>query len=483
MSSQTPRLNQQRKPGRGGTRRKVSRSGPEHIVCATDFSANAQRAADVAATLAARVGAVLVLAHVTDEMNTHASTPEEFRAFSQPARKQLAAEARRLRRSGVTVEPVLLNGAWAEQALARHLQQRPPALVVVAAVSKIAFERWTLGSVSEGVAQSSPVTTLVVRDPEPLLEWARGEAPLRILAGVGLEAEAVTVLRWVEGLRRFGSCEVTLGHVNWPPHSRAGYGGEGPLSLSRNPPRVQRLLERDLRARAAAVDPGWNVRLRVVPAWGRPDAPLLALARSSRADLLVIGTHQRHGFNRVVHGSVSRDILRHAAVSVACVPVGAQTRREPEVAAFRRILVATDFSTLGNAAIGCAFGAAAPAADVKIVHVIPPWTPANPLIAHYERKRVSKSQLRRWEADAVRRLRALVPPGMAARAASVDCTVLQSDDVVRAITQEAARFGAELICLGSHGRGAVAEALLGSVAHAIVVRSDRPVLVARQAET
>lgn len=449
------------------------------IVCGTDFSDRAREAADVAAALALRGDLTLALVHVTDETNTHAASPEELRAFARPALRALRREAARLRRTGAAVETVLLHGAWAEQALARHATETAPALVVVSSVSKLAFERWTLGSVSEGVAQSAPAPTLVVRDPVPLLEWARGETALRVLAGVPLSADCDRVLQWVHGLERFGPCEVTLGHVNWPPHSRAAFGGAGPLFAGRNPARVQRLLERDVAARAQAISPRWQPRVRVVPAWGRPDAALLALARTARAELIVIGSHQRHGFNRVVHGSVSRDVLRHAAASVACVPVGlAAPESPPVVPAFRRILVATDFSPLGNAAIGCAFGAAAPAAEVKIVHVVPASNPATAIAAGAARG-LPRSNLRRVEAEAVQRLRALVPPEMAARAASVECAVLAGGEAARIIGQEAARFGADLICVGSHARGPVAETVLGSVARAVLTQSERPVLVAR----
>jgi nucleotide-binding universal stress UspA family protein len=462
---------------------KPDRPKRERIVCGTDFSANASQAAEVAAALAARTGATLVLVHVTDETNTHAATPEEFRTYAGPARARLKAEARRLRAAGAAVTDVLLSGYWAEQAIARFLAEDPPALMVVSSVSKVGFERWTLGSVSEGIAQSSPVPTLVVRDPGPLLEWARGETSLRVLAGTPLGGEGEVVLRRVVEWQRFGPCEVTLGHVNWPPHSRSEYGGSGPLLLGRNPARVQRMLERDVLAKARSVAADWTPRVRVVPSWGRPDAPLLGLARGARADLIVIGSHQRHGFSRVVHGSVSRDVLRHAAASVLCVPVSEVAAPVAVVPAFRRILVATDFSALGNAAIGCAFGAAAPAADVKIVHVISPLTPGSPQLGVGKPGRVTRTQLRRWEADACQRLRALVPTAVAVRAARVECAVLQDDDPARKIAQEAARFGADLICLGSHGRGLVAEALVGSVARAVLARSDRPVLVARQGGT
>jgi len=47
------------------------------------------------------------------------------------------------------------------------------------------------------------------------------------------------------------------------------------------------------------------------------------------------------------------------------------------------------------------------------------------------------------------------------------------------ILEVAATHGAELIVIGSRGRGAVTGAVLGSVSSDVVHRSDRPVLVAR----
>lgn len=71
----------------------------------------------------------------------------------------------------------------------------------------------------------------------------------------------------------------------------------------------------------------------------------------------------------------------------------------------------------------------------------------------------------------------------AARAAElgieVDTEILEGDPAGRILELAEARE-ARLIVVGSRGRGAVAEALLGSVSSELVHKADRPVLVARQ---
>ena len=54
---------------------------------------------------------------------------------------------------------------------------------------------------------------------------------------------------------------------------------------------------------------------------------ILAAARASDADLIVIGTHGRTGLPRLVLGSVARNVLQHATCSVLVVRDGSS---EPE---------------------------------------------------------------------------------------------------------------------------------------------------------
>ena len=85
------------------------------ILCGTDLSENAAQVATVAAALAARAGKPLMLVHVADEFNARGNDKEKLAAFLRPVRKQLAAEAERLRKAGATVEVKLLTGRLAER--------------------------------------------------------------------------------------------------------------------------------------------------------------------------------------------------------------------------------------------------------------------------------------------------------------------------------------------------------------------------------
>jgi nucleotide-binding universal stress UspA family protein len=57
-----------------------------------------------------------------------------------------------------------------------------------------------------------------------------------------------------------------------------------------------------------------------------------------------------------------------------------------------------------------------------------------------------------------------------------EVTVTEGYDVAKTIRQEAERFGALLVCIGSHGRSGLAKAILGSVAQNVMAQSQRPVL-------
>jgi len=473
------------------------------ILCGSDFSENAAQAANAAAALAVRAGQPLLLVHVADEFGGHAETPKKLTAFLRPIGRKLRVEAARLRKVGAEVEPVLLHGSVAEKAIAELTARREPSLVVVSAVSKTPFDRWMLGSVSERLAESVAAPTLVVRDAAPFEAWGRGERALKVFVAADFAGVSAAPLRWVAALRRIGPCEVTVAHVNHPQEEceRLGVGAK---TLTENPPDVQRVLERDLREKVRARLGEEQVRILVEPVLERPDARLIELAKEANADVIVVGTHQRHGLSRLGLHSVSRGILRHAPMSVVCVPPAAVEEKVARIPHLQRVLVATDFSELGDRAVPHAYSLLREGGTVFLIHVTHPMSSPNALtldIGSEMDAARAEHTVRLGEASA--RLQALIPSaaekrGVASEVAVVEyresksiphlgmfygivgeAHVIESTDPALAICQAAERFGAEVICLGSHGRTGLAATFMGSIAQAVMARSPRPVLVVR----
>ena len=461
-------------------------TGPTPILCGTDLSENAAQAATTAAVLAARTGKPLMLVHVADEFNARGDDKKKLAAFLRPVRKELRVEAERLRKAGATVEEKLLTGGVAEQAIMEFGEKRAAALVVVSSVSKTAFERWTLGSVSEHLARADPVPTLVVRSAAPFEAWARGERPLKVFVAADFASVSEAAIQWAGDLRRLGPCDIMVAHVDRPQVEQ------------------QRLLERDMREKVRLWLGEEDVRVVVEPVVDRADARLIELAVEAQTDLIVVGTHQRHGLGRIRHPSFSCSILRHAPMSVACVPAGALAQEGRPVPEIRRVLVATDFSQLGDRAVPYAYSLVREGGTVFLLHVTHPMPLPNPLSRDLGSKmdQAEKDEAARLR-EASGRLRALIPieaekRGVAGKVAGVEYSepkrlphvgmyygivgethVIEDTHPARAICQAAERFGADLICLGSHGRSGVSAALMGSVAHEVISQSHRPVLVVR----
>jgi nucleotide-binding universal stress UspA family protein len=71
----------------------------------------------------------------------------------------------------------------------------------------------------------------------------------------------------------------------------------------------------------------------------------------------------------------------------------------------------------------------------------------------------------------------------AAKAAGIDAsTLMEEGGSVDSIIEAAEQGHADLIIIGSHGRGGIARALLGSVAEGVLRRAGVPVLVTRSHE-
>lgn len=200
---------------------------------------------------------------------------------------------------------------------------------------------------------------------------------------------------------------------------------------------------------------------------------ILQAAGAGAADLLVMGTHGRGGFEHLVLGSVAEKILRKAACPVLTVPPG-ERQPAPPSGTFRTILCATDFSDTATAALTYARALAERSQGrLMLVHALdwpfgemprPPATPLAELLASLETG--AEARLRESVTDEHRRqcrIESIVTRGKA------------SHDIVRLAHDQAA----DLIVLGVRGRGAINLALLGSTTHYVIREAACPVLTVR----
>ena len=200
---------------------------------------------------------------------------------------------------------------------------------------------------------------------------------------------------------------------------------------------------------------------------------ILARADALPADLVVLGTHGRSGFNRWLLGSVTEKVLRTALCPVLTVP---RAVGDTVPVAFRRIVCAIDFSDCSMAALSYAMSFAEEArAQLTVVHVIelPPDLPrevhetvlAGPRnFAEYIA--LAEEEGRARLADAVRaRLRPSI---------TVD-TVLAAGKPYREILRVASEHHADLLVVGVHGRGAIDRLFFGSTTQHLVRQAACPV--------
>ncbi len=441
------------------------------VICGTDFSPVAVEATDVAAAIARRRETKLLLVHVGELASLAEVDPTLFESTLVRKRTDLELEATRLRELGTEVETKLLSGSVFDELVAVGTACGGW-LLVVGAVGHGLARRLLVGSVAERAAETSLIPTFVVRPGGRVSSWLRGEHPLKILVGYDCSPASDAALSWVNEMQQVGPCETNVLQLDWPPDEAQRLGYHGPMPLTENPAPIQNFLERDLAEHVAQRLSPENVTVTVAPGWGHPGGHLLEMVHREQADLIVVGTHHRHGWSRLRFGSVSRNVLHHAPISVAVVPPpGERSRRS--IPKLERVLVATDFSELGNSAVPYGGAIVRPGGTLRILHVMEPASATPEEKEPRPEKDNPKLRLQ---------LRALVPPEAQNRF-RIEPEIVESGDPAVAIRQAAERFNADVICLGSHGRSGLAKTILGSVAQAVMTASSRPVLVIREEDS
>jgi len=192
-----------------------------------------------------------------------------------------------------------------------------------------------------------------------------------------------------------------------------------------------------------------------------PPVPTLA-EMSKEAEMIVVGSNGRGAAARVLLGSVSSGVVRSASCPVAVIRAEAS---DPPRSDRAPVVVGIDCSPASELALTIAFDEASfRGVELTALHA---WSD----VAVYQLPWLD------WKSEAERSLAEYLA-GWQERYPDVKVNrLLALDHPGRALIEESET--AQLVVVGSHGRGGVTGMLMGSVSNAVVHSVHTPVIVAR----
>ena len=209
---------------------------------------------------------------------------------------------------------------------------------------------------------------------------------------------------------------------------------------------------------------------------GDPKDIIVAHAAETGTDFVLVGAHQGGESSRFLFGSVARAVVRLAPCSVEVLRSPADDVAGPRP---MKVLLATDGSECSAQAARSVAGRPWPAGtEIRILSVVElglslfhvPFPPAAEETLRAEAMKHTQDAIR--EAEQI-----LLDAGLPA---SETISVLLSGTKA-IILDEASKWGADLIVLGSHGRRGIHRLLLGSVSEAVAMHAGCSVEIIRAA--
>jgi nucleotide-binding universal stress UspA family protein len=193
---------------------------------------------------------------------------------------------------------------------------------------------------------------------------------------------------------------------------------------------------------------------------------ILSFAEAQKTDLIVMGTHGRRGFDRLVLGSVTDRVMRRAPCPVLtiCKPPQdsiAAGKERGRVHHLSRILLCTDFSENSERALNYAISARAEYdAELILLHVL--------------EEVPSPAKTEQATATATEELDKLIP--QEGRKTHKIRTAVRVGTPYQQIIQLAEETQVDMVTMGVRGRGALDLAVYGSTTYRVIQLGPCPVL-------
>jgi nucleotide-binding universal stress UspA family protein len=292
------------------------------ILLAIDSSSTSEHVIHEAATRPWPLGATFGVISIVD-MGKWEGLPALIEDAKCGAKRVVDGAADKLTQGGHDVFREIQLGL-PKKAIPEFAKQWGADLVMVGSHGQNQMIRFLLGSVAQAVLRNAPCSVEIVRS-NPVGSKSSSHAMKILLATDGSECSLKAIY--------------SVANRPWPPQSQIRimsvvqlfnpenplpappFGSEYPTSSLEQFWKKARIRADEAVAEARKIFAGTNLKLcdgNATPV-GDPRAILLDEAKTWEANLIVVGSHGRQGFDRLLMGSVSEAIAFHAHCSVEII--------------------------------------------------------------------------------------------------------------------------------------------------------------------
>jgi nucleotide-binding universal stress UspA family protein len=304
----------------------MSLTQPSHLLVPVDLSEASRAGLKVAADLARRFGARITALHVesaTAGLAEVLATTGELADMGAVAGRHLASVREKVERfvaktlgPGADAAVVVIEALFVAEAIVQFAKERGAEWICMSAAGHQGWRHLFLGSVTAEVVRRATMPVLTYRGRGANASEFVYDDFRRVLVAVDLGEESRHLVEAGKALAG-PKGELTLLHVIDVAPEYGLYGV--PLVIpAESLDAAREWTEGALERLAKGVDPKVLQPLKVLA--GRPAERILATEKELAPDVTVVGTHGRHGLDRLMLGSVAERVVRRATGPVLVVP-------------------------------------------------------------------------------------------------------------------------------------------------------------------
>ncbi len=287
------------------------------VLCATDFSACADRAVTHALALAGAWKAGLTVMTVLEfypgmdpDYTVNKMYLDHLRA---EAARQLEAVQTRAKTAGQAVMARIEVGI-PSQAVQMVAETTGADLLVVGTHGRTGLDHILIGSTAERVVRMAPCPVLAVKVEKGGASAASTASIKRIVVPIDLSRCSLDALEYAVQFAKPLGASLTILHAMEP----VAYGLDFSLSHAKEWRHQREYLEKRLTVLSACVNShGVQAEYALKP--GLPADSIASYVTQQGYDLMIMGTHGRRGISHVLVGSIAGTMLRHAPCPVLTV--------------------------------------------------------------------------------------------------------------------------------------------------------------------